>query len=36
VGAREVGGDAALRGPVDEAEAQQERFVDVLDRLDLL
>ena len=33
---REVGGDAALRRPVDEAEAQQERLVDVLDGLDLL
>ena len=32
----EVGGDPALRRPVDEAEAQQERLVDVLDRLDLL
>ena len=32
----EVGRDPALRRPVDEPEAEQERLVDVLDRLDLL
>ena len=36
MGAGEVGGDPALRRPVDEPEAQQERLVDVLDRLGLL
>jgi hypothetical protein len=34
--AAEIRRDAALRGPVDEAEPQQEWFVDVLDRVDLL
>ena len=36
MGAAEVGRDAALRRPVDEPEPQQERLVDVLDRVDLL
>ena len=36
MGAGSLGRDPALRGPVEEAEAQQERLVDVLDRLDLL
>ncbi len=36
MGAREVGGDPALRRPVEEAEPQQERLVDVLDGLGLL
>ena len=36
VGAGEVGRDPALRRPVEEPEPEQERLVDVLDRLDLL
>ena len=36
MGARQVGGDPALRRAVDEPEPEQERLVDVLDRLDLL
>ena len=36
MGPPEVGCDAALRRPIDEPEAEQERLVDVLDRLDLL
>ena len=36
MGARQVGRDPALRRPVDEPEPEQERLVDVLDRLDLL
>ena len=34
--AREVGGDPALRRPVDEPEPEKERLVHVLDRLGLL
>ena len=36
MGAAELRGDPALRRPVEEAEPEQERLVDVLDRLDLL
>ena len=36
MGSGQFGGDPALGRSIDEAESQEERFVDVLDRLDLL